>query len=62
MTLALPKAGLHAPRVRAIVGELYVADISVPPAFYARPTLALNVGPVFAKADIIRPQDKAFSD
>lgn len=62
MTLALPKAGLHAPRVRANVGELYLADISVPPALYAQPTLALNVGPLFAEADIIRIRDTAFSD
>ena len=62
MTLALPKAGLRAPRVRANVGELYLADISVPPALYAQPTLALNVGPLFAEADIIRIRDTAFSD
>ncbi len=62
MTLALPKAGLHAPRARANVGELYLADISVPPALYAQPTLALNVGPLFAEADIIRIRDTAFSD
>ena len=62
MTLALPKAGLHAPRVRANVGELYLADISVPSALYAQPTLALNVGPIFAKADIILIRDTAFSD
>ncbi len=62
MTLALPKAGLLTPRVRANVGELDLADISVPPALYAQPTLALNVGPVFAKADIIRIRDTVFSD
>ncbi len=62
MTLALPKAGLRASRVRANVGELYLADISVPPALYAQPTLVLNVGPVFAKADIILIRDMAFSD
>jgi len=62
MTLALPKAGLRAPRVRANVGELYLADISVPSALYAQPALALNVGPVFAKADIISLQNRAVSD
>jgi len=29
---ALPKEGLHAPGVEAHVGELYLADISVPPS------------------------------
>lgn len=32
MTLALPKEGLRAPGVEARVGELYLADISVPPS------------------------------
>ena len=35
MTLALPKEGLRTPGVEAHVGELYLADISVPPALYA---------------------------
>lgn len=54
MTLALPKAGLRAPGVEAYVGELYLADISVPPALYAEPALGLNVGPIFAESDIVR--------
>jgi NAD(P)H-hydrate epimerase len=54
MTLALPKAGLRAPGVETHVGELYLADISVPPALYAMPALGLDVGPIFAESDIIR--------
>ena len=54
MTLALPKAGLLAPGVEAQVGELYLADISVPPALYAEPALGLSVGPIFAQSDIVR--------
>ena len=54
LTLALPKTGLHAPTAIPYVGELYVADISVPPELYARPTLGLNVGPVFSRDDIVR--------
>ncbi len=54
MTLALPKAGLRAPGVEAHVGELYLADISVPPELYAEPALNLQVDPVFAENDIIR--------
>lgn len=54
MTLALPKAGLRAPGVEAHVGELYLADISVPPELYAGPALALPVGHIFAAADIVR--------
>jgi NAD(P)H-hydrate epimerase len=56
MTLALPKAGLAAPGVGHHVGELYLADISVPPALYAGSALGLHVGPVFAKSDIVRLQ------
>jgi len=54
MTLALPKEGLRTPGVAAIVGELYLADISVPPALYAEPALQLKVGSIFAQSDIIR--------
>ncbi len=54
MTLALPKKGLLAPEAVAHVGELYLADISVPPALYAGPALNLQVGPLFAENDIIR--------
>lgn len=54
MTLALPKEGLRAPGVAEVAGELYLADISVPPALYAEPPLGLKVGPVFAASDIVR--------
>jgi NAD(P)H-hydrate epimerase len=54
MTLALPKAGLRAPGVEALVGELYLADISVPPSLYAEPALALQVGSLFAESEILR--------
>jgi NAD(P)H-hydrate epimerase len=54
LTVALPKAGLRAPGVAALVGELYLADISVPPALYAEPALALHVGPLFAQSEILR--------
>lgn len=54
MTLALPKAGLRAPGIADQVGELYLADISVPPALYAEPSLALEVGPLFAESEILR--------
>ena len=54
MTLALPKSGLRAQGVEAYVGELYLADISVPPSLYAEPALALEVGPLFAESEILR--------
>jgi len=54
MTLALPKEGLRVPGVEAYVGELYLADIGVPPELYARPALGLKVGPLFAESDIVR--------
>lgn len=56
MTLALPKQGLRTPGVEAYVGELYLADISVPPELYAEPVLGLDVGPIFALSDIVRLQ------
>jgi NAD(P)H-hydrate epimerase len=54
MTLALPKEGLRVPGVRKYVGELYLADISVPRALYSEPALALQVGTIFAESDILR--------
>lgn len=54
MTLALPKEGLRATGVADHVGELYLADISVPPALYGKPPLKMAVGPLFAKEDVIR--------
>ena len=52
MTLALPKQGLRAEGVNRQVGELYLADISVPPRLYDR--LGLAVGPLLATDDILR--------
>ncbi len=54
MTLALPKKGLQTELVAAHVGELYLADISVPPELYSDPALALQVGHIFAESDIVR--------
>ena len=54
MTLALPKEGLRADGVADHVGELYLADISVPPGLYAKAPLDLQVGPLFARDDIVR--------
>lgn len=54
MTLALPKEGLRAAGVAEQVGELYLADISVPPALYASPALNLAVTSIFAHSDIVR--------
>ena len=54
LTLALPKEGLRKPGVEEQVGELYLADIGVPPSLYAEPALGIRVGPIFAKEEIIR--------
>lgn len=56
MTLALPKAGLLSETAVSHVGELYLADIGVPPALYASPTLNLTVGPIFAASEIVHIQ------
>lgn len=54
LTLALPKTGLRAHPARDFVGEVYLGDIGVPTSLYADAPLALDVGPVFAKDDIVR--------
>jgi NAD(P)H-hydrate epimerase len=52
LTLALPKVGLLVAPAQAAVGDLYVADISVPPQLYER--LGLDVPPIFA-VDTVLP-------
>ena len=54
LTLALPKEGLRAPDTVEYVGELYLADISIPPGLYAGLGLELPPGPIFSRAEIIR--------
>lgn len=54
MTLALPKQGLREPQALKFVGELYLADISVPPSLYQQPGLGLQVGPIFSTSDVVR--------
>ena len=51
LTLALPKTGLGASEVRERLGDLYLADLSVPPALYRR--LGLEVAPLFAEDAVI---------
>ena len=53
LTLALPKTGIHGQAARSYVGELYLADIGVPPALYADHSIGLTVGPIFAENDIL---------
>ncbi|MBI5291395.1 MAG: NAD(P)H-hydrate epimerase [Chloroflexi bacterium] len=52
LTLALPKSGLIAPQAQPFVGDLYLADIGVPPELYRR--IGLEVGTLFAEDTIIR--------
>lgn len=54
MTLALPKEGLRHETSRSVVGELYLANISIPPKLYAHPSLGLHVEPIFRYGDILR--------
>ncbi|MGE0040821.1 MAG: NAD(P)H-hydrate epimerase, partial [Vicinamibacterales bacterium] len=54
MPLALPKRGLRVGTARRFVGELYLADIGVPPGLYARAPLDLAVPPLFARGDLVR--------
>lgn len=52
LTLALPKAGLLTEATRPYVGDLFLADIGVPPELYGQ--LNLAVEPLFADDTIIR--------
>lgn len=52
LTLALPKQGLLNPEVKDFIGDLYLADISVPPELYAK--MGIKVSSFFEHEDIIR--------
>ncbi|MYC20790.1 MAG: hypothetical protein F4X62_04805, partial [Caldilineaceae bacterium SB0662_bin_25] len=61
MTLALPKRGLLPPAARAACGQLFLADIGVPPSLYD--FLDMDLPPLFAM-DTVLPlhfQDGSFS-
>jgi len=52
LTLALPKQGLLLPAAKEFVGDLYLADISVPPEIYT--LMGIPVPKLFEREDIIR--------
>jgi len=54
LTLALPKTGLIAPRAKPFVGDLYLADIGVPPELYAVTSLGLEVKSPFSEDTIVK--------
>ena len=53
LTLAIPKVGLRLPSVAAAVGELYLADIGIPPHVLARAGID-NAQSLFASEEIVR--------
>lgn len=52
LTLALPKSGLLTPQAKDVVGELYLADISVPPELYRH--LGVEVPNLFEVDSILK--------
>ena len=52
MTLALPKTGLLAPGARAHIGDLYLADIGVPPQLFA--VLGIEIPPLFVRDTVVQ--------
>jgi len=53
MTLALPKQGLYISDAIGFTGDLFLADISVPPALYQQ-AFGLEVGTIFKESDIVQ--------
>ena len=52
VTLALPKTGLLATRSRALVGELVLADIGIPPEVFDH--LGIQTRGLFERGDLVR--------
>jgi NAD(P)H-hydrate epimerase len=53
VTLALPKCGLDAPAAQSAVGDLYLADIGIPPSLYDDLDLGGDVTGLFAEQDLV---------
>ena len=54
MTLALPKIGFREPQARQHLGELFLADIGVPPRLYQKLGITREICHFFRKQEIIR--------
>ena len=54
LTLALPKTGLKIAQAKDYIGELYLADIGIPPSLYARAPINLNVGNLYLDHDVLK--------
>ena len=54
LTLALPKCGLDAPAARPAVGDLFLADIGIPPSLYDRLDVVADVTDLFGEQDLIQ--------
>jgi NAD(P)H-hydrate epimerase len=52
LTLALPKQGLRSDDAAGVIGDLYLADISVPPAVYER--LGIRYSSPFGRSPLVR--------
>ena len=52
MTLALPKTGFRNPKAKKYIGELLLADISVPPVLYNK-AFDIELPDIFRKGDIV---------
>jgi len=50
----LPKVGRFTDEVLPYRGDLYLADISVPPVLYSAPRLDLEVPAIFSKWDVLQ--------
>lgn len=56
MTLALPKTGLATPKAAEYVGDLYLADISVPAQLYKR--LGIEIPELFIHDTIVKIEER----
>jgi NAD(P)H-hydrate epimerase len=54
LALGLPKTGLRNSDSQANIGELYLADIGIPPELYAKPSIGIRVRSPFAESDIVK--------
>lgn len=54
LALGLPKSGLMRAASQPFVGELYLADVGIPPMAYAHRDVGIAVSPMFQDSDVLR--------
>lgn len=59
MTIAMPKFGMSRVENKPFIGDLYCADISVPPSLYQKLDPPIGPSVIFGESDIVKVGEEA---